>query len=512
MLLELIDKYFLQAFSKEMEAKKDRAELVYIFNILFFRKPVFNRESLYIKFDRLKILARQKPVFALDIHVILGLGYSLGVPVTQDIKEALEHFTLAAEQNYAPAQFLLGCHLADETQWRSAENKRAIALFKESATQGKAYAQHALGYIVSLMSSQEWYEMGNAIADFGKDQIEFEKRYLVQAVEAGFAPAQFLLGKLYLKLRYYVPQNFSGQFFMKNCKKQGLEHFRLAANQGHVEAYEKLGGMTEDKKEAQKDWWAAAKLGSSSALLWLGDMEDKSFLLRKRAFPKAALECYFQAVKLGNLNAQTKLANLNMENGNYEEALRYAQMAMAHDYKLPCGALFFEMEEIIGFCHFYGLGIQQDFKRAFEYFQSTLKIAAVMGPFSDKCLKMVHYHLGIFYKEGLGGVEQDPKAAFECFFNSIERTTPTEHTPIVLETEQVTLPRDALTQLGICYENGYGTDRDVEKALQCYTRASETGSVEAKDHLVRLKAVQEKLRADQHHPAAATAAGSKMRR
>ena len=45
----------------------------------------------------------------------------------------------------------------------------------------------------------------------------------------------------------------------------------------------------------------------------------------------------------------------------------------------------------------------------------------------------------------------------------------------------------APNNLGWCYEKGYGTEKDIEKAVDYYRKATGCGNIVAKNNLKRLK-------------------------
>ncbi len=105
----------------------------------------------------------------------LGLAYARGDGVKQDHSQAMEHFSRAAKQGYAPAQYRLGLAYAQGDGVKQ-DHARALTHFTEAAEQGYAPAQHRLGLAHARGQGTEqdlavaigWYEkaalQGDAIA------------------------------------------------------------------------------------------------------------------------------------------------------------------------------------------------------------------------------------------------------------------------------------------------------------------------------------------------------------
>jgi len=94
----------------------------------------------------------------------LGYNYKFGVGgVSQDFKEAVRLYTLAAQQGLAGAQINLGvCY--EKGQGVTKDLKEAVRLHTLAAQQGKASAQYNLGV---------YYEKGQGVTKNLKEAVRF---------------------------------------------------------------------------------------------------------------------------------------------------------------------------------------------------------------------------------------------------------------------------------------------------------------------------------------------------
>ena len=151
----------------------------------------------------------------------------------------------------------------------------------------------------------------------------------------------------------------------------------------------------------------------------------------------------------------------------------------------------------IGKMHYYGLGTQQDYEKAFEWF---LKSAQEGNRFSQ-------YSLGNLYYYG-NGTDKDLSQAFQCYMKSAEQGQPyaayaaaqmynkgeyvskdenqaqeyyKQALAGFLKLESKDQADDNLYyKLGTMYKNGLGTDIDMHKAINYFMRSAELNNTNAK--------------------------------
>lgn len=192
----------------------------------------------------------------------------------------------------------------------------AVKLFKASALQGYAAAQHDLGYC---------YDQG-----YGVEQNDGEAvKWYRLAAEQGDANAQYNLGVCY----------FNGEGVEQDYE-EAVKWYRLAAGQGFAHAQFNLGvccfngeGVEQDYEEATKWYRLAAEQGYARAQYNLGVCYD-----------------FGEGVEQ-----------------NYEKAVNW--------YRLAAKQGFSDAQRNLGLCYFDGLGVEQDHEKAVKWF----RLAAQQG-------------------------------------------------------------------------------------------------------------------------------------
>jgi len=108
----------------------------------------------------------------------------------------------------------------------------------------------------------------------------------------------------------------------------------------------------------------------------------------------------------------------------------------------------------IGHLYYLGRGVEQDYKKAYEYYKKANNVNS----------KRALVQIGCCYRFGLG-VELDFKKAFEYFEKA---------------TEYVTDPNTFL-YIGYCYYQGVGVAKDCKKAYEFFKKGREFGYIEFTD-------------------------------
>jgi TPR repeat protein len=185
----------------------------------------------------------------------LGLMYANGRGVPKDYNEAIKWLRLAAAKGVVAAQDSLGWMYANG-QGVPKDYNEAIKWYRLSAAQGNAIAQNALG---------EMYAIGRGVS---KDYNEAVRLYRLAAAQ-GNADAQNNLGSMYVIGGGGVPKDY----------EEAVKWYRLAAAQGNADAQTDLGlmyqygwGVPKDYNEAVKWYRLAAAQGNATAQTDLGSM------------------------------------------------------------------------------------------------------------------------------------------------------------------------------------------------------------------------------------------------
>lgn len=118
-------------------------------------------------------------------------------------------------------------------------------------------------------------------------------------------------------------------------------------------------------------------------------------------------------------------------------------------------------------CYYRGIGTQKNYEKAVTILEELAKKGETVD-YEDGC-EAACRNLGIVCLEGKA-VPKDYERAYNLFFLA-----------------SLLGDVSATNCLGWCYENGYGTERNIEMAIECYKEAAENGNLIAKNNLKRLK-------------------------
>ncbi len=108
----------------------------------------------------------------------------------------------------------------------------------------------------------------------------------------------------------------------------------------------------------------------------------------------------------------------------------------------------------LGKLYQYGIGVPQDYKKAFAYYSGVA--ASTSTAIQDRdSINLANVALGIMYVKGLG-IEENPETALEYFTKASENGS-----------------AKASYYIGQIYENGIGVDKDYEQAMEFYLKAAD---------------------------------------
>ncbi len=188
-----------------------------------------------------------------EAQAMLGRLYFVGHGVPEDYSEALRWYRRGIEQNNPKAQFYLGLMYYNGHGVPQDESE-AVKWIRRAADQGDAEAQFEMGGM---------YSIGAGVA---QDYAETARWYR-RAAEQGYVDAQFVLWMYHYEGRG-VPKD----------PVEAARWLRMAAKQGHADAQFKLGtlyiegdGVPEDGAEAVRWLHRAAQQGHTQTLEMFGD-------------------------------------------------------------------------------------------------------------------------------------------------------------------------------------------------------------------------------------------------
>jgi TPR repeat protein/serine/threonine protein kinase len=266
----------------------------------------------------------------------LGYCYFTGLGIPRNLDEAIRYYKLAAELGHAGAQCNLG--LCYEHGYGVAKDKEnAVKWYRHAADQGDSAAIYNLGYC---------YERGFGVEENIREAVKYYKA----AAGAGYTAAQHNLGLCY---------------YFGNGVEQNIEEavvwLRLSAEKGYAPAQCKLGlcyenghGVHQDFREAVYWYRQSAEQGDAAALYYLGF-------------------CYFSGTGV---------------DVSYEDAVRYYKESATKNYPPALNNL--------GFCYFNGMGLPKNYTMAVKYYRQSAELGYAPA----------QYNMGYCYEKGFGVVKK----------------------------------------------------------------------------------------------------------
>lgn len=327
--------------------------------------------------------------------------------------------------------------------------------------------------------------------------------WLLASAELGNTRAMMQLGAL----------NMAGKDLPKDTV-QGLDWFIKAAEAGNPQAMYLLGMMYDNGRQVPKD--------SMKALSWYqkgadaSDPEAQNNLGIKYRKGRWVERDYKKALNLFRASADGGSA-FGMFNLGYmyqygkgvkqddEKALEWYRKSDAKSDRT--GASYY-----IGYFYETGRGVKQDIHEAIKwYVKSKVKEVAAAG--------MVR--LGIIFETGKAGIVADTAGAMKFYENAAADGNPSgmmylghlyqgRHQYKVFQDSKMIKgiidscfakalagfkkeiarsldDTEAMIGLAMMYENGYGTEKNIQQAIEWYTRAAALGDIEAKAKLANFK-------------------------
>lgn len=253
-----------------------------------------------------------------------------------------------------------------------------------------------------------------------------------------------------------------GVSYEKQCDyNKAIDYYKKAANNGNIDAISHLGDLYYLGSIIQKDYQEAYKwytqLFEMVKQIWeetydeeeieayvdsivnLGGMYERGIGINQNY--EEAKKCYELAANYGDKDTLCRLAYLYYNNEEYDKAFKYFEKAgedwyfsdymlaeqyfyVDKDYEQALiwyeKALNCEVEEAswkIGEIYYVGLGVKQDYKKAFsylKYFNEECVDEFEEDDFVGEVPAKINYYLATMYKEGLG-VNQNIELANKLF-------------------------------------------------------------------------------------------------
>lgn len=463
-------------------------------------------------------------------HLWFGTG-----GVEKNEKQALELWQKSVEQDNADAQYALGLCLRDGTGIET-NIKRAEQLFRRAAEQGNSFAKH------ELKNPAFQYQMGLGLL-FGINGFEKNEKqaiaWLNVAAQQDHADAQYRLGiclvdgigikrdvvladQLFIRAielghptAHDQRQNAEFQYQMglylssQNDKKQkAVDYFRLAADQGHVNAQcqflnfllkEMCGEDAHMYDPNVLEWFLDLAKGYDKSVQYnLGLLFEKGTHVEKDIIE--AIEWFRRAAEKDHPGAQCKLGFYYQRRG-----IPYYETEAAECFRRAAEQDHAEAQFNFGLCLESGTGVPRDEKAAQEWIrraaqqgyedarshlaekveQKPVVVPVVIA--AEPIDKEAQFHLA---KRLLSQNRSDD--AIELLRNLAKPRQ--DYAPAQFELGQLLLNREGMSwyeeaakqghreaqfHLAVCLENGINTTKNIPDANYWYLKSAENGHVKA---------------------------------
>ena len=390
---------------------------------------------------------------------LLGVLSEMGNADTPPMeKDALQWYQKAADAGNAEAQYALGRFYENGLGGLQKNMTRAVKLYKQAAEQNNLDALITLGEYYSngqnadqskadeyyekaaeFCGPEKCYEIGLAMESEGRE----EKRYMVwyqKAADNGYAPAQYKVGA-------YQEEH--------GTRAKMLEYYQKAADSGYAPAQYRMGlqyeceGGVRNLQTAKEEYQKAAEQNYAPAQYAMGRFCEKEGA-GNRQKEEMALSWYRLAAEQGNAPAQCAVGRF-YENGmagldrNEAKAIEWYTLGQDDDSV--------DVQYVMAHRYLKGIGVARDVQEAVSRYETADKAKQQYRPFDmteDYCEIAACYETG-------DGVGQSDVKMFAWLHQADEMGK---------------ISSDSMTKLGICYLNGTGVKKDIQKAASCFEDAA----------------------------------------
>jgi TPR repeat protein len=249
-------------------------------------------------------------------------------------------------------------------------------------------------------------------------------------------------------------------------EKEAFKWYLKSAERGNLNAQNNLGvcyrcgiGVNKDEKKAFEWYLKSAEGGNRDAQKELGNCYyfgkgiDKDYGKAFKWYLKSTNE-HDQNERnvINDLESCKKYVIPHQNNYQYIETKKYEEESKFELYLKSAEEGNGNAQVEVGKCYYFGKGIDKNLNKAFEWY---LKSANKGNHIAENELGNLYYF-----------VDKNFDKAFEFYSKSAEGGNP-----------------DGQYNLGFCYQCGIGCKRNIEKAGYWYKKASNNGSLNAKNVL-----------------------------
>lgn len=401
---------------------------------------------------------------------LAGRSYRYGYTGEADVEKARECYEKAMElgSDFSTVELAL---MYEQGVGAEYDLSKAYELYQKAAANDYPMALYKLGL---------YEEYGYAGEPNPEKAYEYNKR----AAEAGFVDAYFRLARCY-QLGIGTEKNPDA---MLEWLQKGVDEGDEACLTEMGLCYENATGVEENPAKAAEYIAAAAEKGYMFALYKLGNyyMYGYSPIEENHEVAKEWLE---KAVAAGSPNAMIEMGDYYLYDydslGEYDKAFAYYKQASEQD----C------VTEGLGFCLFFGYGVEENEAEAFKYFLMA----------AERGYPRAMHRAGMSYYYGWG-IKENKEEAFRWFNDAAQSgmsaagyylgmmlregegcTANEEEGMQWLQKSAENDYADAQFELGNCYLLGRGVAEDAERAMEWFEKAADNGHEQAQKVVGRRK-------------------------
>lgn len=368
----------------------------------------------------------------------------------EDPKVYAEYMEYGAELGYVNSYSSIGLAYFSGTGVET-NNDKAFTWLEKSANAGQTNSMNTVAY---------FWGAGIGCEKDAKKSYEWYKK----SADKGDSYGMFGLAICYDEARG-----------VSYSAKKALEWYKKSADAGEEDACTNYGLMNENgtgckmaKKEAADYYKMAMDKGSKTSTRNLARLIKAGTGIEKNV--DKAIEMFLETAESSNGMSYNDLGNLYKEEKDY---IDYAKAKMYFEKAIEKGNVYGTHN--IGELYLKGLGVEQDYKKAFDLFTKANK---------EKENHWSQYQLACLYDSG-NGCTKDTKKALELYYESakgcdddaVPHVMKLESEKIVTgtkaELEKQLDNGEACFSLGMLYLEGNGVDKDHTKAKEYFDKAKE---------------------------------------
>ncbi|MBV5297492.1 MAG: sel1 repeat family protein [Rhodoferax sp.] len=396
-----------------------------------------------------------------DAQYQLATRYAKGVGVDKDDHQAVQWYLKAVDQGHAKASFRLGKFYAE------LHHEAAIALLLSAAEAGLAQAQYALG---------SEFAKGASVARSAQKALHWYQ----QAALQGFAPAQYALADAYAHGHLGTPDLDGALIWYRKAAQQDFPAAKVAMasldqdGKGRSGQGQRKSGGAERRRDEKR--WIKAACGDDAEIKYnLGLINELG--LDVELDVSQAKEWYLAAAMQGHAKAQLNLARLlnRLCDDNAGHWYQRAAEQGESDAQFALGRIFLS-----------GQGVDQDALQGMFWYlraaaQGDARALMALGNLFDS--RLDHIAVACFLKAAQLGVAEAQylRGKYHEAGNAAEIDINQALHWYQLASQQG--HAQAQSALGDLFLVGKGVAKDCQMALEWFQKAAEQGDPKARWNL-----------------------------